>query len=88
MTDDTSIPETSGADDIVRYSFLVVFATDKVIDEEELAMLEKLALRDGPVLDEEERKVLGAIFARVDKSAMDPAVQAEIDEFKGKHHIP
>ncbi len=81
------IPETSGAGDLVRYSFLVVFATDKVIDEEELDMLQSLALRDGPTLDDEERRVLASIFARVDASQMDPAVQAEINEFKAAHGI-
>lgn len=87
MTDDAT-PETSGADDIIRYSFLVVFATDKVIDDEELDMLQKLALRDGPVVDDEERDALSAIFARADMSKMDPEVVAEIQEFKAAHDIP
>lgn len=87
MTDD-SIPETSGADDLVRYSFLVVFATDKIIDEEELDMLQRLALQDGPVLDAKERDVLSAIFARADTLQMDPEIVAEITEFKAAHGIP
>ena len=87
MTDD-SIPESSGADDLIRYSFLVVFADDKLIDEEELDMLQSLALRDGPVLDDKERDVLSAIFARADMAKMAPDVVAEIEEFKATNNIP
>lgn len=87
MTDD-SIPETSGADDLIRYSFLVVFADDKLIDDDELDMLQRLALRDGPVLDDKERDVLSAIFARADMAKMDPEVVAEIEEFKATNDIP
>ena len=80
-------PDTSSADDIVRYSFLVVFADDHIIDQGELEFLQRLALRDG-VVDDDEREVLGAIFHRVDPAAMDPDVQAEIDEFKARFRIP
>jgi len=87
-TPDATPPESSGADDIIRYSFLVVFATDKIIDEGEFEMLQELALRDGPVVDDAERAALSAIFARADTSKMDPEVIAEIEAFKAENHIP
>ena len=48
----------SKAGDILRYSFLRVFANDATIDQEELDFMQRLALEDGEV-DEAERKVSG-----------------------------
>ena len=82
----SDIPESSSADDLVRWSFLVLFAKDDVVDQEEFEVLERLALRDG-MIDEEERDVLGHIFDRVDMEAMDPEVVEEISEFKREFGI-
>lgn len=82
----SDVPESSSADDLVRYSFLVLFAKDRIIDEDEFSFVERLALRDG-VIDDEEREVLGAIFERVDLNAMDPDVLEEIEEFKALFDI-
>ena len=72
---------------IMQYSFIKVFATDGVIDDSELAMLERLALEDGKV-DDEERAVLARIFNRVAPDALEPAVWEEIQRFKREHSIP
>ena len=72
---------------IMQYSFIKVFATDGVIDAGELAMLERLALEDGEV-DEQERAVLSRVFARVTPEMLDPAVWAEIERFKTAYSIP
>ena len=72
---------------IMQYSFLRVFANDGTIDAEELAMLEKLALEDGSV-DQEERDVLSRIFTRVDARSVSADVWQEICRFKERHQIP
>jgi hypothetical protein len=72
---------------IMQYSFLRVFANDGLIDQDELQMLERLALEDG-VVDERERGVLSQVFARVGTQALEPAVAAEIARFKQQYDIP
>lgn len=72
---------------IMQYSFIKVFATDGIIDADELAMLERLALEDGEV-DEQERGVLSKVFARVDLETLAPGVRDEIERFKLAHAIP
>jgi hypothetical protein len=73
--------------EITCYSFLVVFANDNLIDEMELAFLEKIALHDGRV-DDDERAVLSNIFARAERAELDVAVRTEIEQFKRKYEIP
>jgi len=70
---DPAIPPGSRARELAGYSFLVVFANDRTIDDAELAMLERLALEDG-VVDDAEREVLRNIFNRVT-----PEQVAEVD---------
>lgn len=72
---------------IMQYSFLSVFANDKTIDAQELAMLKKLALEDGSV-DDRERAVLGRIFARVTQDMVSQDVWDGICSFKAQHQIP
>ena len=76
----------SRAQDIVGYSFLVMFANDGVIDAAELGFLEHLALADGTV-DDDEREALRRIFARVVPERLAPAVAAEIAAFRARHGI-
>ena len=76
----------SGAKQLMEYSFLVVFANDDAISEGELQMLEKLALRDGQV-DDEEKLVLRNIFERANKMHMDQATRDEIARFREKYQI-
>ncbi len=71
---------------IMQYSFLRVFANDGLIDRAELDMLQKLALQDGKV-DDQERAVLSGVFARVDLATADPAVRDEIGRFKAEFGI-
>jgi len=71
---------------IMQYSFLRVFANDGTIDAEELAMLERLALRDG-IVDDDERTVLRRIFSRVLPDTVSPSVWDEICRFKAEHGI-
>ena len=71
---------------IMQYSFLRVFANDGTIDAEELAMLERLALRDG-IVDDDERTVLRRIFSRVLPDTVSPSVWDEICRFKTEHGI-
>ena len=72
---------------IMQYSFIKVFANDGVIDAAELGMLERLAMEDGKV-DEQERSVLSRIFARVPAETFAPEVRDEIQRFKAEHSIP
>ena len=72
--------------DLVQYSFLKVFADDMIIDAEELAVLKKLALKDG-IVDEQERAVLSYVFKRVEGFALEPGVREEIDRFRAEHGI-
>jgi tellurite resistance protein len=72
---------------IMQYSFLRVFANDGTIDAAELAMLEKLALQDGRV-DEQEKAVLSRVFSRVNAQTVSPEVWDEISRFKARHDIP
>jgi hypothetical protein len=72
---------------IMQYSFLHVFANDRTIDADELAMLEKLALADAQV-DDDERAVLARIFARVTQDSVTADVWIEVCRFKARHQIP
>jgi hypothetical protein len=72
---------------IMQYSFLRVFANDGLIDQDELQMLERLALQDGAV-DDKEREVLARVFSRVSRQTVDAAVWAEIQRFKEQFAIP
>jgi hypothetical protein len=72
---------------IMQYSFLRVFANDGLIDQDELQMLERLALQDGAV-DDKEREVLARVFSRVNRQTVDAAVWAEIQRFKEQFAIP
>ena len=76
----------SRARDLIGYSFLVMFANDDTIDENELAMLEKLALEDGKV-DDEEREVLRNLFSRVDRDYVAEKVWHEIERFRKDNEI-
>jgi hypothetical protein len=78
---------TGSANAIMQYSFLSVFANDRTIDARELAMLQKLALEDGTV-DDQERAVLSRIFARVTAESVAGDVWDEICRFKAKYQIP
>ena len=76
----------SRAKELIGYSFLVVFANDDTIDEGELQLLEKLALEDH-VVDEEEKRVLKAIFDRVDHHKIAAKVEEEIRAFRKNNGI-
>jgi len=78
---------TSSWNEIMQYSFLAVFANDGRIDAAEMAMLERLALQDGAV-DDNERSVLSNIFARVPQDSVTPDLWEEICSFKARHAIP
>ena len=78
--------EKSGAKDLVIYSFSVVFANDGIIDEHELAMMQRLAMEDG-VIDEKEKEVLRNIFSRASREKMDPQVWQDIEAWRQKNDI-
>lgn len=80
------IPPESAARRLAAYSYLVAFANDDRISEEELAMLEKLALEDGEV-DDQECEVLTNLFDRIGKETVTEAVWKEIERFKDEHGI-
>ncbi len=71
----------------MQYSFLRVFANDGTIDADELAMIERLALEDG-MIDDQERAVLGRIFDRVSAKTVSDEVWQEITRFKARYQIP
>ncbi len=76
----------SRAKELMGYSFLVVFANDNTISEEELSLMEKLALEDH-IADDQEKKVLKAIFDRVDKHDLTAQVEKEIHTFRCKYEF-
>lgn len=78
---------SSGWNAIMQYSFIKVFATDGVIDASELAMIERLALADGQV-DEEERAVISRVFSRITAENTEPRVWEEVQKFKREFSIP
>lgn len=71
---------------IAEYSFMVIFAKDKLITMDELKMLERIALEDQQV-DEEEKQVLHNIFERLDTPHLDPEVREEIQRFRREYGI-
>jgi hypothetical protein len=71
---------------MMQYSFLRVFANNGTIDADELAMLERLAMRDG-VIDDRERSVLANILARVTPETVTAEVWESIEQFKARHDI-
>lgn len=79
-------PNNSSVKQLIAYSFLVVFANDDTIDEAELKMLEKLALEDG-VVDDQEKQVLRNLFSRVTPDMLSDAVREEIHNFREEHDI-
>ena len=76
----------SGAKQLMGYSFLVVFVNDDTISEGELHMLEKIALEDKQI-DEDEKRVLRKIFSRVTKEQLADAVWNEMTRFREKYNI-
>lgn len=76
----------SKAKELAGYSFLVILANDHTIDENELHFMEKLALEDCQI-DEEERKVLRTIFSRVSDKDLAAEVLKEIISFRKKYDI-
>ena len=76
----------SRADELQAYSFLAVFANDDRIEQAELEMIERLALKDR-VVDADEREVLRLIFQRVVEADVEPAVWQEIRDFRAKFGI-
>lgn len=76
----------SGAKRLMGYAFLVVFANDDTISEGELHMLEKIALED-KVIDEDEKRILRKIFSRVTKDRLAEAVWKEINRFREENGI-
>ena len=71
----------------IAYESIAVFADDGQLDVGEINFLLGLALRDNTV-DDDERRVLGRIFAEAEKSALPSNVQERIDEVRTKHGIP
>ncbi|HML94206.1 MAG TPA: hypothetical protein PKC29_02125 [Thermodesulfobacteriota bacterium] len=76
----------SGAKQLMGYSFLVVFANDGTVSEEELKMLERIALED-KVVDEDEKRILKTIFSRAEKTPLSTEVSEDIKKFRQKYSI-
>ena len=71
----------------MQYSFLHVFANDRTIDSRELAMLQKLALSDSQV-DDQERAVLSRVLSRISETTVSADVWQEVCQFKERYQIP
>lgn len=72
--------------EITSYSFLVALANDDTIDEDELAFIKELALKDGKI-DDQERQVLANLFARIERVDHTEAEWREIADFKTRYSI-
>lgn len=70
----------------LAYSSIPVFADDGVLDLEELNFLLGIALKDGKI-DDEEKRVLGSIFAKVSPDDVTEKVWQRITEVKQKYAI-
>ena len=70
--------------DGVGYAFFDVFARDRAIDPDELALIEQLARR-GDVADDDERLHLGRVFRRIQRWMVAPEVWDEIQHFQRRH---
>jgi hypothetical protein len=70
----------------IAFQSIPVFANDGQIDIGEINFLLGLALRDN-VMDEDEKRVLGQVFAQAEKFTLPATVQARIDEVREKHDI-
>jgi hypothetical protein len=63
-----------------------IFSNDGLIDMMELDKLLQLAERDG-VIDDDEKRVLGKIFAQAKQTKLDPDVARRIAEIRAAHAI-
>ena len=71
----------------IAWNAIKVFADDGTIDEGELNFLLGLALRD-KIIDEDEKRVLRAIFDRAESSSSLPAkVRERINSVRKQHGI-
>ncbi len=70
----------------LAYSSIKVFADDGKLDLEELNYLMGVALADGQITDDEKR-VLGNIFKRVNEKNASRVVLDRIAELRKLHHI-
>ncbi len=68
----------------LAYSSIRVFADDGTIDMEELNFLLGIALRDGKV-DDDEKRVLGNIFSKVNENNVSSKVWERISEVRTKY---
>ncbi len=71
----------------LTYSSIRIFADDGTLDMGELNFLLGIALKDG-VIDDDERRVLGNIFAQVTRNQVDEKVWERIQEVRRQHGIP
>lgn len=71
----------------IAFESVKVFSNDGELDESELAFLLGLALRD-QVVDEDERRVLGKIFAQAEQSRLSGTMRKRIADARRLHDIP
>ena len=74
------------ARELAEFAFLQVFENNDTIDEAEFMIIKRLALSDG-VVDDEERRVLSRIFARVDQQRVSAEVWESIVTMKARFGI-
>lgn len=70
----------------ITLASIQVFGNDGLLDSVELDRLLQLAERDG-VMDEDEKRVLGRIFAQAEQTRLDPAVAQRIARIRAEHAI-
>jgi len=71
----------------IAFESVKVFSNDGELDESELAFLLGLALRD-KVVDEDERRVLGKIFAQAESGNVNSIMRKRIAQARKLHDIP
>ena len=70
----------------IAFRSIAVFADDGQLDIGEINFLLGLALRD-EIVDEDEKRVLGTIFAQAEQTRIDAAVAARIAQLRVQHGI-
>lgn len=79
------MPEVSSHIQIARNA-IRVFADDGTLDINELSFLLGIALADGEI-DDEERRIPGNVFRRVDRGDVEPRVWERIASVRKKYRI-
>ena len=76
----------SRSGEIAAYALFQIFENDATIDAREFETIKRLAMEDA-IVNEEEKRVLRKIFARVTQDMVKPDVWLAMHAFRRRHGI-